>query len=85
MNDRRRLMVSKLAEQDRFWKEYEAWYASQEPEALIDLINAIDVEPEDGPSSMRTLDDYGTELCRRLSLHVLRELALRSEQGLIGT
>lgn len=84
MTDRQRLMVAKLAEQDRFWMEYDAWYADQDRQAMLELIDHIDIEPEDGPQAMRTLDDHGAELCRRFALHVFRELALRSERGLLN-
>ena len=76
----RRHMIAKQAEQDQFWMAYDAWYDEQDPEATIDLINHIDVEPENGPEAIRTLDNHGAELVRRFALHVLTELALRNMQ-----
>lgn len=71
-------MVAALARQDQTWMEFDAWYVEQDTEAMLELIDVIDCEPEDGPEAIRSLDDHGAEVVRRMALHVFREMALRN-------
>jgi hypothetical protein len=73
-------MIAAQAHQDRQWMEFDAWYEAHDSESLLELIDIIDCEPEDGPAAIRSLDDHGAEVVRRLALHVFREMALRNVQ-----
>lgn len=78
MTDDDKLRLAAQAEMDRYWMEYDEWYATQDKVATLQLIDILDCETKDGPDAIRSLDDDQAELVRRFALHVFRELALRN-------
>ena len=70
--------IRSLADQDQRWMELDRWYAEQDSELMFDLVESLDCEPSESGRVIRNMDDIEADIIRRLTMHILLELAQRN-------
>lgn len=73
-----RRLVASQADQDRLWSEFDDWYASCDKECMLAFVKHLDSDEETDQELLHDLDQDACSVVVRLTLHTLRELALRN-------
>lgn len=77
-------IVLARAAQDQDWKLLDGWYEAADSEALESLVVFLENDCHISPKDVKKLPVASLEILRRLTLHMFRELALRSTENAVA-